>query len=269
MLPGLRQKAAGPETGVIDAFPDPGTYHLDHGPDDVPLGVELPGVPWRIGGDTLEKILVQLGQDDDVGPVGEVQAVDLLHHSGEARAAPRVVADRREDSAELLAHQVGGELAGPVRATEVAQVRPQLAVDEPKHLVGPIGSARPRSPAKLPVQAAPVHLVAELRLLLALILDLVERLEEEQPRELFHVIPRSHSVGVELVAGVLHRLLDLLTPVLDTVVGRCSHSPDSSLRDPLLQEDHFRATLQSGPRAHLGPRVSRPHFRLFGQVEVR
>ena len=103
-------------------------------------------------------------------------------------------------------------------------MRPQLAVDELKHLVRPVGAARPRRPAILPVQPTPVHLVAEFRLLLALILGFVERLEEEQPSELLDVVPWSHTVGVELVAGVLHRLLDLLTPVPDAVVVRSGHS---------------------------------------------
>ena len=87
-----------------------------------------------------------------------------------------------------------------------------------------VGAARPRRPAILSVQATPVHLVAEFRLLLALILGFVERLEEEQPSELLDVVPWSHTVGVELVAGVLHGLLDLLTPVPDAVVVRFGHS---------------------------------------------
>ena len=153
-----------------------------------------------------------------------MQPVDLLHHTRKARAAPRVVANRREDSADLLAHRIGVELSGPLHDPEAAQMRPQLAVDELKHLVRPVGAARPRRPAILSVQATPVHLVAEFRLFLALILGFVERLEEEQPRELLDVVPWSHTVGVELVAGVLHRLLDLLTPVPDSVVVRFGHS---------------------------------------------
>ena len=190
----------------------------------MPLRVELPGVARGVGGDALQQVLVQLGQDDDVGLVREVQPVHLLHDTGEARSPPRVVADRGEDAAKLTGNRIGDEPPSLARIAEVAQVLPELVVDEPEHVVGVVGAVRPRCPAELAVQAAPILPVVEVGLLLTPILGLVECLEEEQPGELLDVIPRRHAVAVELVAGVLHRLPDLLAPVPGGVVGWRGHS---------------------------------------------
>ena len=215
MLRCLRKEACRPETGIVDAFAERGPDYFDHGPDDVSLRVELACVPGRVGRHPLQQIFVQLGQDDDVGLVREMQPVDLLHHTGEVGAALRVVADRREDPAEPFGDRIGCERPGIAGLAESAQMLPEPAVDEFEHLVRPVGAAGPGCPTEPAVQAAPVRVVVERGLLLAAIFGLIERLQEEQPGELLDVVPRVHAIVVEFVAGILHRLLHLLTPVTD------------------------------------------------------
>ena len=60
----LASETRGAEAGVIDTVAGLGPNHLDHGADDVALGVELPGVArgvGGVGGDALQEVLVDFG----------------------------------------------------------------------------------------------------------------------------------------------------------------------------------------------------------------
>ena len=155
---GLAEEAGSAEAGVIDAFARLRLHDLDHGADDVALGVELAGVAGRVGSDTLEEVFVDFREHDDIGLVGEMQLVHLLHDPGEAHAAPAVVADVVEDAPEALGQRIVAQALLRVRAGELD---PELAVDELQHLVGVVGVLGPGRPGIITGQAALVGFVVE------------------------------------------------------------------------------------------------------------
>ena len=180
----------------------------------MPRGVELARVAGTVGGDPFEQVLVDFRQHVDVGVVGEVQPVDLLHDAGKGRAAAAVVADVLEDAAESLSQRVVAEALLGIGAGELG---PELAVDELQHLVRVVRVLGPRRPGVLAGQPPLVGRVVESRLLGAASFGLVERLQEEQPRQLLDVIAGVDAFGVQLVAGVLDDLLDFLAAMVDLV----------------------------------------------------
>ena len=51
----------GAKAGVIDPVAGFGMHHLDHGPDDVALGVELAGITCGVRCDVLQEVLIDFG----------------------------------------------------------------------------------------------------------------------------------------------------------------------------------------------------------------
>ena len=103
---GLAQKSGRAKAGVVNPVARLGLHDLDHGADDVALGVELAGVAGRIGRDALEEVLVNLREHMHIRVVGEMQLVHLLHDPGEGNTPPAVIADVVEDAPEALGQQI-------------------------------------------------------------------------------------------------------------------------------------------------------------------
>ena len=61
---GLAQKTGSAKAGVINPVACLGLHDLDHGTDDVALGVELARISGRIGRDALEQVFVNLREHD-------------------------------------------------------------------------------------------------------------------------------------------------------------------------------------------------------------
>ncbi len=134
-----------------------------------------------------------------------MEAVHLIHDAGEDGAAPAVVLYGGEDALEALGHGAGAE---------IAELGPELVVDEGQHLVRLVGHLRPNGPA---VFAGKEGFALRVRGAFALedgngvlrVLGFVVCLEEEHPRELLDVVARLDAVGVQVVAGRLDGDIDL------------------------------------------------------------
>src|SRR5262249_31099436 len=148
------QKAGGAEARVVNLLAELGANNFDHRPDDMPLCVELAGVPSGVRGHVLEQPFVQLREDDDIGLIGAVQPIDLATEAIKTRPSPGIVADTRKDASESLGN---GILA------QVLQLVPELAIDEGKHLIVVLYLG-PFRPAEFAIEPPGVCLVAELGL---------------------------------------------------------------------------------------------------------
>ena len=133
-----------------------------------------------------------------------------------------MVLDLGEDAPEPLSDGVAGEPG--LLLGEVAEVREQLLVDEGDHVVGLL--IGPRRPAVLALEHALVSARAvaleggrEAGLLLTGGLGVLERLEEEEPRELLDVGVGLDALGAHPVGGALDGLLDLGASVFRLIGG--------------------------------------------------
>ena len=184
------------------------------------LGVELASVAGGVGGYILQQTLVDFRKDDDISLVAKMEPIDLLDYQGETYATTGMVANCREYATEPRGDRIVRELPRVrVLLTEFPEVRQQLPVNEFQHLVGSIGHRCPTRPSILAVESAAIGKTVEGGLFFPPALHLVKCLEEKQPRELLHVVPRLHAIVSELIAGAADGFFHFAATMFNFTIG--------------------------------------------------
>ena len=216
MFVALAQEPRRPAGAVVDALAYPGFDDLDHRADERTRRVIFAAVAPRVA-HVPDLRLVELRKLILFRLAAEAELVDQFERVAQRIAALELVLDLAENLADLVFDRVGpfGSLA------EAAQIGEQLAVDivdqvRPGQRVVMVESSvlglrrRPFRPAVRGIDDEGIGLALELRQQRAFLLEVVEILQEQNPRSLLGVIElrRAPRLLPEHVVDVLERLLE-------------------------------------------------------------